>query len=240
MEEMGSHTGKRNLSATTHSTGQKRRKIFDWLQFPDFETLTPFQRFVIELDWNNSPLGPISTWPSQLREMVLLVMADPTPAVVYWGDEATIVYNEPYIELIGSKHPALQGQDPKIGFAEIWDHFAALLSRQRDTGKTTLESNALLLLNRSGFLEETYFTWKFSPIIGPEGWVVGSHATVVEVTDQVISERRNKTVRSLSRYLSESSSIEQLWSGIISGLVFPSYTSFQNLDMAYRSDFILD
>lgn len=193
------------------------RKIFDWLSSPHAYELTPFQKFLIDVDWINSPLGPISLWPFQLREMVHLVMADPTPAVVYWGDRNTIVYNEPYTILIGSKHPSLQGQDPSIGFAEIWSHFDNLLANQRETGATTVESNMLLLLHRHGFLEETYFSWKFVPIIGPEGWVVGSHATVVEVTREVLSDRRLETVLSLSRQLSQSSTIDQLWAGIIRG-----------------------
>jgi hypothetical protein len=150
--------------------------------------------------------------------MVLLVMSDPTPAVVYWGEENTIVYNEPYTQLIGQKHPALQGQDPKIGFAEIWGHFENLLTTQRETGETAIEANAPLLLFRHGFLEETYFSWKFVPIIGSEGWVVGSHATVVEVTREVISDRRLSTVRPLSRQLSEATTINALWGDIIRGL----------------------
>jgi hypothetical protein len=28
----------------------------------------------------------MESWPSQLRQLVLLVIADPAPAVVYWGD----------------------------------------------------------------------------------------------------------------------------------------------------------
>jgi PAS domain-containing protein len=139
-------------------------------------------------------------------------------SVVYWGDEATIVYNESYTRLIGRKHPALQGQNPRIEFAEIWNHFEALLEKQRETAETVMEDNAFLLLFRHGFLEETYFSWKFVPIIGDEGWVVGSYATVVEVTREVISDRRLATVRSLSRHLSRSQGIKDLWSRIISGI----------------------
>jgi hypothetical protein len=205
------------VRAAPASENPPKRKIHDWLRAPHPENLTPFQRFVVDLDWTKSPLGPISTWPPQLHQMVLLVMSDPSPAVVYWGEEATIVYNEPYTQLIGQKHPSLQGQDPRVGFAEIWDHFENLLSRQRETGETTVEANALLLLFRHGFLEETYFSWKFVPIIGPEGWVVGSHATVVEVTREVVSDRRLSTVRALSRELSGASTIHALWSAIIRG-----------------------
>jgi hypothetical protein len=128
------------------------------------------------------------------------------------------VYNEPYIDLIGQKHPALQGQDPKIQFAEIWDHFEKLLADQRETGETTIESDAFLLLYRHGFLEETYFSWKFVPIIGIEGWTVGSHATVIEVTRQVISDRRLLTIRSLRRHLALAKTTKELWRELILGL----------------------
>ena len=78
-----------------------KRKIFDWISEPRPENITPFQQFILDIDWEKSPLGPMNKWPSQLRQMVLLVVQDPTPAVVYWGDDATIVYNEPYTQLIG-------------------------------------------------------------------------------------------------------------------------------------------
>lgn len=120
--------------------------------------------------------------------------------------------------MIGSKHPALQGQDPKIEFAEIWGHFEALLANQRETASTVVEANAFLLLKRHGFFEETYFSWKFVPIIGEDGWVVGSHATVVEVTREVISDRRLQAVRNLSKQLSGSKSIKNLWARIIRGI----------------------
>jgi len=219
---------KLSLDARVMPTEIPWRKVFDWLSEPYSDDLTPFQKFVVSLDWSKSPLGPIQSWTPQLRQMVLLVMADPTPAVIYWGDENTIVYNEPYTQLIGSKHPALQGQDPKIEFAEIWDHFDKLLATQRETGITTIEANAPLLLHRHGFLEETYFSWKFVLIIGPDGWVVGSHATVVEVTREVISDRRLSTVQALSRHLSGSRSIKDLWAGIIQGYV-PQYLERRSL-----------
>lgn len=103
--------------------------------------------------------------------MILIELT--TEAVIYWGDDATTVYNEAYTKLIGQKHPALQGSDPSIGFAEIWDHFERLLADQRETAQTVVEANTFLLLLRRGFLEETYFSYKFTPIIGNEGWVVG-------------------------------------------------------------------
>jgi hypothetical protein len=57
-----------------------RRTIFDWISEPRPENITPFQKFTLEVDWEKSPLGPMTHWPAQLRQMVLLVVQDPSPA----------------------------------------------------------------------------------------------------------------------------------------------------------------
>jgi hypothetical protein len=74
-----------------------RRCHHDWTRNPPPPNLTPFQEFTRNVDWEKSPLGPMDSWPAQLRQTVLLIVADPSPAVVYWGDEMTIVYNEAYV-----------------------------------------------------------------------------------------------------------------------------------------------
>jgi hypothetical protein len=208
-----------NLQAREFGTGEGLRKIFDWLSAsPDDESLTPWQKFVVGFDWTTREIGPIATWPPQLRQMILLVMADPTPASFFWGDKNFNIYNENYVELIGDIHPGLFAQDPWIGgFAELWGHFHDILTTQKRTGVTAIDNNALVPIKRHGFLEEIYFDWKLVPVVGPEGWIIGSYLTVVEVTREILSERRISTVRTLSAQLSESRSIKDLWSGIITG-----------------------
>ena len=112
--------------------------------------------------------------------------------------------------MIGSVHPGLQGHDPFDFVGEIWGHFDDIMLQQRTTGAAVIERNTFVLLNRGNMLEETYFSYKFNPVIGPEGSIVGSHATVTESTHQVISERRLKTVHSLGVALSECQSIKDL------------------------------
>jgi hypothetical protein len=164
------------------------------------------------------PWGLHSHGQHKLRQMVLLIYAGPSPAVVYWGEEATIIYNVPCVQLIGDKHPALQGHDPSIEFSEIRPYFDKLLAMQRATGPTKVEYGAFLLLNRHGFFEETYFSWKSVPIIGDEGYVVGSHATVSEVTREIISNRRLSIIRTINKEISGTKCIRDLWDGVIRGL----------------------
>ncbi len=160
----------------------------------------------------------MKSWPAQLRHMVLMVVADHTPAVIYWGDEEVNIYNEAYIPLVGSKHPALQGQHPEIELAEVWDYFGNLLRNQRETGLTVMEQNQPLMLMRHGFMEETYFSWKFVAVIGDQGLVVGSYCTVVEVTRDVISQRRLSVGQALGREISAAKNISEVWSQILRGL----------------------
>ncbi|TVY31954.1 Hybrid signal transduction histidine kinase K [Lachnellula subtilissima] len=210
------HTSKVEVAAARARRNNPPRKIFDWISCP--QDITPFQKSILDVDWDKSPLGPISTWPIQLKQMVLLVVQDHTPAMVFWGDQNTVIYNECFAPLLGNKHPALQGQDPYGGLPEVWDRFDELLATQRETGENLFERDDCLMLYRHGFLEETYFNWKVMPVIGPEGWVVGSYVTIVEVTREVLSGRRKSTVRLLSRELSEASSIQEMWKGLITGI----------------------
>jgi len=136
----------------------------NWLadKYPD--TLTPFQQLVIDTDWSKSLLGPPKSWPQQLRDMYLLVMRDPSPACIYWGDRNIALYNGPYTYLIGEKHPAMLGQDP-CQYLEEFGYFRHLMVQLARTGISKVEENTLIHLNRHGFLEEAYFTCK-SDILG--------------------------------------------------------------------------
>lgn len=195
----------------------------DWTRKPS-EDLTPFQRFTRDdVDWAKSPLGPPETWCSQLRHMALLIMADPSPAVMYWGHPslAAALYNEACVPLIGSKHPELQGQLARIELKEIWDQFNQLLHIQLEDGQTKVHDVAELLLDRHGFLEESYFSYKFMPLISPEvGTYVGSYATVTEHTIEVLLKRRVDTIKHLGSVVSQTTDLSDLWKAIIGGLEF--------------------
>ena len=57
-------------------------------------------------DWTTSPLGSPETWPQSLRSVVGLLLGSKFPMFVAWGPELGFLYNDPYAEILGSKHPA--------------------------------------------------------------------------------------------------------------------------------------
>ncbi len=66
-----------------------RRKIFDWISESRLDNITPFQKFILDVDWEKSPLGPMTHWPPTLHQMVLLIIQDPSPA----GKSSVITLN---------------------------------------------------------------------------------------------------------------------------------------------------
>ncbi|CAD6451940.1 48cf3835-9e67-4d5c-b2c0-1677af16f44f [Sclerotinia trifoliorum] len=197
-----------------------RRKVVDWISEPSKVGLTPFQQFTLDVNWEKSPLGPMSGWSGQLRSMVLLCFSDPNPAVVMWGDYNAIVYNQPYSQIIGHKHPALQGQDPSVAFAEIWDSLDPFIEGIKETGQGLIQQDALFFLDRRGFEEETYFTYTYLPVVGDEGYAIAIHATVDETTRQVLADRRMAVIRALGERLSNAKTIGDLWNHLIQGIEF--------------------
>lgn len=193
-----------NPAFTTRPLKPKSRVNLNWTRdnYPD-ELLSDHQRFIRNVDWTKSPLGPMNQWPDQLRQIVMTVVADPMPAAVYWGDAQVMVYNEAIIPLIESKHPEIMGQDPRIGgFGELWDHFDSVILEGERTGETHVMADGLVYMTRRGFLQECYYSYRFIPVIGPEGHVVASYSIVTESSVAVISKRRTEFTRSLSKELS--------------------------------------
>ena len=94
----------------------------DWTAPDPLGVLTPHEIFARNTDWASTPLGPMSSWSPEFREVVNLLMRNPHPATLFWGEELTMVYNDAYrIEVAGNKHPRLMGSGFFGPFAELWE-----------------------------------------------------------------------------------------------------------------------
>ena len=133
--------------------------FFDWTRLPLTAALPKHIQFARSIDWASTSLGPIETWPAILRSTCNLLMASPHPAAMYWGEDNVALYNEPYILLAGHKHPKLMGQTYRDAWGEIWEDVKDSFLAAKLTGQSTMKDDDRLFVNRSGFLEETYFSW---------------------------------------------------------------------------------
>jgi signal transduction histidine kinase len=172
-------------------------------------------QLVREFDWATTPLGAIEGWPQSLKTVVRTVLTSRFAMWMSWGPELTFLYNDDYARMtLGKKHPWALGKPSREVWKEIWGDIGPRIQRVLDTGEATWDEALLLFLERSGYREETYHTFSYSPLSGDDGTVAGHLCVVTEETDRVIGERRLKTLRSLAGELAKTITEEEVVSCI--------------------------
>lgn len=161
------------------------------------------------LDWSRTPVGPVETWPQNLRSTVKTLLVSRYPMVLTWGPEFTQFYNDAYSELIGDRHPAALGNDIRITLAEGWDVLGPMIDEVMRSGVANWTPALPLLLVRSGYREEAYFSVSHAPAEDDDGRIVGMLAVCSEVTRQVLGERRTRLLRDLALKAGETLNLEQ-------------------------------
>ena len=150
-------------------------------------------------DWGASSIGAPDTWSPTLRMMVRFLLANRFPLLLWWGPEYIQIYNDPYRPIPGSKHPRSLGQPANQCWAEVWDVIGPLIDTPFRGGPPTWSEDLELELNRAGFPEETHFTVAYSPVPDDTapGGIGGVLATVHEITEKIVGERRIVALRDL-------------------------------------------
>ncbi len=149
-------------------------------------------------DWAGTPLGPIDGWPQSLRTSVSLCLKSRFAILIWWGGDLVKLYNDAYATILGRKHPQALGSPGREVWPEIWHIIGPMLEGVMQRGEATWSDNLLLELERNGYPEECYFTFSYSPIHAESGGVGGIFTPVQETTEQVIGERRLRTLRDLA------------------------------------------
>ncbi|WP_332827772.1 hybrid sensor histidine kinase/response regulator [Ramlibacter sp.] len=140
-------------------------------------------------DWSDSPLGPPEDWPQALRSVVNLLLGSAFPMFVAWGPQLAQLYNDPYAEIMGAKHPKGLGRPLLENWAEIRQDVGPL-AEQAMQGHSRYLENLPLRLRRSGGEgeEDTWFTFSYSPVQDESGAVAGMFCACIETTRTVLAE----------------------------------------------------
>ena len=154
---------------------------------------------IAEHDWADTPLGPADLWPQSLRTAVRIVLGSRFAMWMAWGPELTFFYNDKYAaDTLAIKHPWALGRRADEVWAEIWEDIGPRIEQVISTGTATWDEGLLLFLERSGYREETYHTFSYSPLWDEAGNTAGMLCVVAEETERVIGERRLATLRELA------------------------------------------
>jgi PAS domain S-box-containing protein len=162
-------------------------------------------------DWSKTPLGASESWSPALRMMVNFMLANRFPQLLWWGPQFCSLYNDAYVPILGEKHPWAIGRPVSEVWHEIWHVLKPLIETPFQGGPATWMDDIELVLNRRGFLEETHFTVAYSPVPDETapGGIGGVLATVHEITENVIGERRIAALGELGAASAESQSPEE-------------------------------
>ncbi|BAN27211.1 response regulator [Caballeronia insecticola] len=149
-------------------------------------------------DWTQTALGAPEHWPQSLKTAIRIMLTSRQPIWVGWGPDLLFFYNDAYKSIIGGKHPHALGRPTSLVWREIWNEIGPLL----DTALAGIEGifveQKLLIMERNGFPEETYYTFSYSPVPDDRGGAGGIICANSDDTQRVLGERQLLALRELA------------------------------------------
>lgn len=154
-------------------------------------------------DWSGTTLGPFDTWPQSLRTCIRIMLTSRQPIWIGWGKELIKFYNDPYKAIVGGKHPWALGKPASVVWRDIWRDIEPMLRQVMEKDEGTYVESQLLIMERNGYPEETYYTFSYTPIPGDDGKTAGMFCANTDDTDKIISERQLRTLTQLGKRLAD-------------------------------------
>ena len=157
-------------------------------------------------DWTRTALGPTDIWPQSLKTATGILLNSGYPMYIAWGPQFVQLYNDAYRPILGeTKHPHALGATAQESFPEIWDEIGPMFRTVMEESKPSTYTDMMLSLHRYGFAEECYFVFSYSPVLDEAGKAAGVFVTVLETTDRVLRERRQRILRDIASLQSQGS-----------------------------------
>ena len=166
------------------------------------------------LDWAATPLGAPAAWPQSLKTIVRVMLDSRYAMWMLWGPELTFFCNDAYLPTVGIKRDWVLGARSDKVWEEIWPDIGPRIAQVLEFGQATWDEALLLFLERSGFPEETYHTFSYSPIYDDGSRIAGMLCVVTEVTERVIGERRLRLLSDVAARRGGAESVEETSRGV--------------------------
>lgn len=156
-----------------------------------------------EYDWSTTPLGPVESWPQSLRTCIRIMLTSRQPIWIGWGKDLIKFYNDPYKDIVMGMHPWALGSPASVVWKAIWDDIEPMLKVVMEKDQGTYVEQQLLIMERNGYPEETYYTFSYTPIPGDDGGTAGMICANTDDTNRIIGERQMQTITQLAQALSD-------------------------------------
>jgi signal transduction histidine kinase len=137
---------------------------------------------------------------------------------VWWGTDLINLYNDAYRAILGGKHPEVLGQPAHIVWKEIWDQVGPRARYAVEKNVGTYDEALLLIMERNGYPEETYYTFSYSPVPGDNGGTSGIICANTDDTRRIVGERQLRTLRDLGKNITASKTANEIYAKTIDTL----------------------
>ncbi len=149
-------------------------------------------------DWKNHPLGEPCYWPESLLTGIRMMLSSGYPMFIWWSSELYMFHNDAFQPAFVGKHKEALGARAREVWADIWGQLGSVVEDILANGTTFYAEEMLVVPDRKGFKEETYWTFSYSPMPDGEGRVNGIFCACHDGTQKVLHERRLKMLSGLS------------------------------------------
>jgi PAS domain-containing protein len=126
-----------------------------------------------------------------LKTAVNLILNSQHAMGIGWGPAKTYLYNDAYVHVLGTaKHEWALGRPASEVWAETWHIIGPLAEKVFREGAAAFVDDMRLFMSRGDFLEETYYSYSYSPSRDESGQVGGLFCPSIDVTPKVVNARR--------------------------------------------------
>src|SRR5689334_4274253 len=179
-------------------------------QYPFLEGGGETGRLIRSIDWAETPLGSPDQWPQSLKTCVRIILTSRQPMFVWWGKELINIYNDAYIDIVRGKHPEAMGQPATIVWKEIWDEVGPRADTVMRKNEGTYDEDLLLIMERNGYPEETYYTFSYSPVPSDAGGTGGIICANTDDTRRMVGKRQLALLRDLASRTAEARTFDEV------------------------------
>jgi signal transduction histidine kinase len=169
-------------------------------------------------DWSKTPLGEPANWPQSLKTCIRIILTSRQPMFVWWGNDLINLYNDAYRSIVGGKHPEALGQPAREVWKEIWDQTGPRAATAMQTNEGTYDEALLLIMERNGYPEETYYTFSYSPVPGDQGGTSGIICANTDDTQRIVGERQLRTLKDVGKNITDAKSVDDIYTKAIDTL----------------------
>ena len=142
------------------------------------------------LPWDETGLGNPVDWPPALRSAVALCLHAAVPTAVFWGEQLRMLFGDAWAPLLGPDAAAAMAQPAEDALPGLWPFLGPQL-RQALGGMGVSAQEVAVRLPDGG---DAFWTYSFSPVLDSSARRLGVLATVSDVSDAVLTRRRQEAI----------------------------------------------